>query len=200
MSLRPQIYGFCLKDVQSIFASNDEAVLQKIYNIYEKILGELLFDEPDETKELKKQGREIIRRAVMQGVPFEDLKCEREVHTFAAEAVVRSIEIKPVGDTNDWSMQAFWDLRAEYGTKVSRDALNLFDIFYDGRPFFGKKIDSGWSYYGHLTLEEVNRLSTALDSLGDSGVPDDLKVFVAELTDWLEGIASANLDLWFVAS
>ncbi len=200
MSLRPQIYGFSLKMVKSLFASADNKALEQMNDNYEQILTELFSIEPEEREELREKGQTIIRRAVMEGAPFADLDCEKEVHVFAADAIVQYTDLKPVEDTSEWKMEAFWDLQSASMSKVNPEIAELLAIFEQGRPFFGNKIESDWSCYGYLTLEETEQLLGAINELRESKVPDYLSEFVAEFIGWLEEIASTKLDLWFIAS
>jgi hypothetical protein len=200
MSLRPQIYGFSLKEVQSLFASADEKALEQINNNYEQILTELFSIEPEEQENLRKEGKAVIHRSVMEGAPFADLDCENEVHVFVAEVIVRYTNLKPIEDTGEWKMDAFWDLQSACASKVGSEIADLLAIFEQGRSFFGKKIESGWAYYGYLTLEETEKLLGAINEPAKFEVPDYLSEFVAELISWLEEIISEKLDFWFIAS
>jgi len=200
MSMRPEIYGVDLKPIRAIFGSGDEHIFEKINSAYQEKISELFCDEPDERAEFSQKGKEIIHRMVMEGVPFPDLECEDDVHVLVIDSSVKSDEHKLAGDTVDWHMQAFRELRHGCADKVDPDILYLLEVFEAGRPFLGKRINSSWSYYGYLDAEEVKRLFAALDELGESDYLGNSREFLFDLTDWMDGISSQNLDLYFYIS
>jgi hypothetical protein len=200
VSMRPTIYGFKLESIKKLFGSDDNVAFEKINKSYRQAVSEIYCDELDELSQFSQKGEAIIRRAIMEGVPFAELDNEDDIHVLVADAIAHSAELKSPGNTTDWNMQAFRDLRCDLVDEIESDMISLLGIFEEGRPFFGKKINSTWSYYGYLTAKEARKLYIVLDELNDSDVSDNLGEFLFTLTDWLDGISSQNLDLYFYIS
>jgi hypothetical protein len=197
MSMRPDIYGFKLESVRGLFGSDNQETLKKISNLYQKMIFDAFGDEPDTLAKFREQGNAIIWRAIMEEAPFPDLDSENSIHVYAAKSIVDSTEPKSVGDSLDWHMQAFRDLRMDGEGKLDPEIVNLLRVFESGRPFFGRKIESDWNYYGYLTAKEVKQLAPAIDALSESQSANYMDGFHLALADWLDGILSQNLDLWF---
>lgn len=200
MSMRPEIYGFDLTAVQAIFGSGNKDAFEKINASYQERMSERFCDEPDELDKYSQRGEAIIYQSIMEGIPFDDLDCEQEVHVYAANEIVQFTDPKLAGDTTDWHMEVFWNLRADCVDKLTPDIVGLLDIFEEGLPFFGKKLDTAWSYYGYLNNGEVQKLFAEIEKLSDLKPSDYLDGFLLDFLDWLDGIFSQNMDLWFIAS
>jgi hypothetical protein len=198
--MRPEIYGFDLAAVQAIFGSGNKVAFEKINTSYQEKMSEYFCDEPDVLAEYAQKGEQIIQQSIIGGVPFGDLDCEQEVHVYAANEIVQFTDPKLAGDTTDWHMEVFLDLRADCAGELTPDIVSLLSIFEEGRPFLGKKLDTAWAYYGYLNNDEVQKLFVEMEKLSDSKSSDYLDGFLLDFTDWLDGISSQNMDLWFIVS
>jgi hypothetical protein len=197
MSLRPEVRGFDLPKLRSWFGSGDASVVAAIER--ELALAEA-DPEADVDDQFRETFREALHRAVFQGVPFPDLDAEREPHVDLAILLAGHGQEFLETDSNDWKMVGFDEF-----WKHCRGALgsggDLFAYFLEGRPLFGKRIETVWSYYGYLSQLEVRRLRTSLAKLL-SRHPRLAEIYVVEdlasdLTRWCDEILGANKDLWF---
>lgn len=191
MLQRPYFSGFRLAKMQSLLNCRDEAVLAQVLDTLErKVPG----DRPD-----LDDAHEIVRRAVMGGVPFDDLTLEELPHVYAAQALAqtgqthlftRSEELREVGFIDAWDMIC---------EVMDRRSQPFLEHLMDGRPLFGRRMDDVWGSYAWLSLDEMLVLEQALRQAPKSHLDHPSRFVVAELLKWLHQIMEEDMDLWYVA-
>lgn len=201
MSLRPEISGFSLAQMQSHFSSHNRAVLAYLDERLAQSLEAVADEGPQAVAEYQRTFETAAQRAVNQVVPFRELEVEGQAYVDLAIELSRYQQEHLPTDSNQWKMFVFEDFLAECGDDLSPEARALVGYFTTGRALFGHRIETGWSYYGYLTLEEVRLLATELEKLtrADESVGSEqfLDGFVGEFHRWLRTIADRGLDLWF---
>jgi hypothetical protein len=226
MSLRPQIYGFCLGKLRSVFGCGDEHIVARIEAGFERLTAR----DPSSYDERFRHDffRAALRQAVERGVPFPELDAEREPHVLLAMLLAGCNQELIEIDSGGWSHMSFNDASesgelflpdeadmvedadffrdlgfAEFGDSdrpvVSNEPRGTgFSYIQFGRPLFGQKFDTAWSYYGYLSNEEVRYLRSRLLSLDDKeeiGCEEALEL-AADLTRWCDELLDAKKDLW----
>ncbi len=196
MALRPEVYGFHLAELFNRFQSQDRAL---IADLESKLVQ--LAAESDLPSEFCDEYRTALRHAVDHGVPVPQLERETDAHVLLAIDLAKyRQELQPVG-SNDWDMNAFFDFWETCQPLLSPAQQSLLRYWEVGRPLFGKKIETGWSYYGYLSRDEVIQTRRLLDALKNEHAAfaeeDYLDGFLVAWDEWLETIAAAGLDLWF---
>jgi len=191
MSLRPEIFAFRLQSLRELPASGSTSAITAIHRKLQDLADQ---DEPgdeDTTNELA-LAKKIVSRAIVEGIPFHELGAETDAHVTAANHLAYHGQTwKGVG-SNCWKMRAFWQLDENtQGKWANTEAEKIFQYFVKGRPLFGRKTDTGWSYYAYVSFEEAVLLKSELEMFRDI----DPK-FIDEFRSWLSVITSDNLDLW----
>ncbi len=208
MSLRAYITSFDLQKMQSLLGSRKESTVQTAAKILreEFDLDALDEDEAAEYAERIEAILAICRRAVDEGVPFPDLKEENEDHVTAAETLAVVGQKHGYTSFEDWKVtQAFYPLLHDYSAALSPRGRELLTFLDEGRPLFGRKLETGWSYYAYLTADEVKELHAALVALQESHPElkgeEYLGGFVESLVEALAGISRKRKarDLWLEA-
>jgi hypothetical protein len=201
MSLRPDISGFSFAQMQQLFGCKNRVTIESITNEYETSLKQLI---SGSVQHLRARGREIIKRAILEGIPFLRLNAEDEACVFVADILARHEQKIVSVDLADWQWIAFSDFRDMYGSYLSVSGLELFSFLVDGRPLFGEVIDSGWSYYAYLKAPEVKQLqgelAEFLENHRELKADENMDGFVSELITWLNAINKDKKDLWLLAS
>jgi hypothetical protein len=123
---------------------------------------------------------------------------------------LRRVEGTPDGGAPaGWQLHQNWhgDFERVWNTFISAESATVrryLLMFNRGRPLFGHRIKTDWSYYGYLNLRQLSELLAALENL-DRGILSTARTeWVVPLFDdmltWLRTIQSAGRDLWFYAS
>lgn len=168
MSLRAYITCFDLQKMQSLFGSRSDTAVEAAAAILRKEfdLDELDDDEADEFAERVDGIRAICRRAVFEGLPFPELDEENDDHVSAAEALAGVGQKHGHTSFEDWKVtHVFHPFLRDYSAALSPSGRALMAFLDGGRPLFGRKIETGWSYYAYLTAGEVKELHAALVDL-----------------------------------
>ena len=134
-------------------------------------------------------------------MPFPSLEVEGEPHVHLALLLAAYGQEYLPTDSGDWKMIGFWDFWELCGDLLSPEGRRLFSYLIEGRPLFGRQIESSWSYYAYLERQEVDALRAAFQELWE-GNPDLhsnalIADLVSDLTRWCEAISSQGMDLWF---
>ena len=200
MSLRREIFGFRLQALHELLGSGSTDAIAAVASALDDVAGnEGTLDEV-EAGQLR-TAKQIVSRAITQGAPFPELDVETDAHVMAAVHLARHNQSWHDVGSNSWKMQAFWQLDEDAGDKWYTTSDNLFRYFIHGRPLFGNRINTDWSYYAFLRLEEIRDLIAAIRELQraheEFAQPDYVDGFVVALLAWLCGLADAKLDLWF---
>lgn len=201
MSLRPAISGFRLETMQKLFTADNGVDTDSLFIALEESATEHLGEDSKEQEKIVSKGKEVILRAVQDGIPFAELDSEEISHVMAADVLAHfGQDHHEIDDTTDWKMDVFWDLEEKYGADLDPSTKKLLHCISEGRPLFGKRIDSDWSYYAYLSCAEVMQLHSALHDLQkkrpELSGDECFDGFVDELLAWLSEIAEQNLDMW----
>jgi hypothetical protein len=193
MSQQPEISGFRLAPLRSLLGSRDSAAAGAAAQDLDSLF---LTDDP----EVLEAAAETLHRAVEDGVPFPALDLEGEAHAVAAAALARHGQEHLGTGSRCWNQAAFMELHAAVGERLDPEAQRLLGIFLDGRPLFGRAIDSWGAFYGYLSFDEAAALKRALDGLAAGEKDPTGDGFLGELRGWLDAILAQGLDLWFVTA
>jgi hypothetical protein len=204
MSLRPEIFGFRLAQLRELLGSGRREILPALNEELAALAENDPFAEPEDDEEnVFEAAKAIVERAVVEGVPFPDLEAEDDAHVTAAIALARYQQSWKDTGSDIWQMGAFEELDDDAADSWPPQARPLFDCFLNGRPLFGERIETDWTYYGYLTAEEVRTLAAAIAQMRETDAefadPDYLDGFLDALTGWLSSIVEDDLDLWFFA-
>jgi hypothetical protein len=159
-------------------------------------------DEP-ETVEARRDSLGIEERAIKRGVPFRGMDGEGDACVCAAVALAKTGQtfFRPDPHDDIWKITLMEDLLCRSGVHWDMPTFELMQFIEDGRPLFRKRIATGWSYYGYLSLNEVSRLAAGIRKaqkehpmLAD---PNFFDGFLTALLGRLDKIAKKKLDLWF---
>jgi len=198
ISVRVSICGFSLEKLRSYLGSKDLDLLGRLSLFFAERESEL-----DAPNPITKLATAILDRALSQGTPFPDLVAEGDQHVLAAIALAQHDQDVTPTNSESWQASAFWDLAEQLGAEFEPEPRRLLGYFCDGRPLFGKLIDTERIYYGYLSLDEVKILKSELTDL-EEHIKDweDLATleFVRDLSGWLGSIVEAEQDLWFYVS
>ncbi len=193
MSLRPEMFGFRFAALQSLMGSRNQEALLKLAAASDGLLD---FECPAELEA-------IISRAVLEGVPFNDLSVESSDHVTAATLLVRYTQDLMTLDSHAWKMEAFSDLLDATRGRCDSTTDHLLGSFSSGRPLFGPRIDSSWSIYGYLLRTEIRLILENLKRLRQSTPmfrsPNFLDGFLEALMGWFQRLEQEGLDLWWYA-
>jgi hypothetical protein len=198
MSLRPEFRGFDLNKLRSLFASRDQTLVAQI----EAQFAATVADEPEDfDHEYQAAFRKALHRAIEDGVPFPNLEVEGEPHVHLALLLAAHGQEFLVTDSDNWKMLGFWDFWELCSDLLSPEGRQLFRYLIEGRPLFGRQIETGWSYYAYLERHEVGVLRNAFQEMWN-GNPDLhcnnlIADLVTDLTGWCDAITSRGMDLWF---
>ena len=187
MSIRPEVSGFDLVMMFRLFGSKDLSVLKET----SKKLKKMYDLENNEFQECEG----ILRQAIMQGIPFSDLKTETNSHVWSA-IVLADYNQKHLGtDSNIWGMDAVWDLGEKIGKTLPWPSSAFFNYLRSGRPLFGGAIDTDWSHYAFLSHAENAILCKSLRELEklDEGSQETRD----KLLQWLSVGLKEKKDIWF---
>jgi hypothetical protein len=191
MSLRPEIVGFKLAQLQSLCGSGDRAAIRNLKSRFAHVTPDS-FDDDDEYHDLFHQA---LERAIMKGVPFDDLQSETNSHIQLAILLGEYKQKFISTSSNSLKMRGFWEFQRKYPNALSSEANDLFGIFTEGRPLFGRKIQTDWSYYGYLSRDEVAFLEESLIEVKD--IDDAFQEFVNSVITIFSMILKRKCDLWF---
>ena len=182
MSSRLEISGFDFQSMQKLLGSKNlqavEALTKKVKNIFsDENMGNIT--------------GQIVKQAIMEGVPFKDIEAENDLHVAAAIALA-DYDQKHLGTkSNFFSVIAFWDSCEGIMNEIDPKAATLLKYFINGRPIFGTEIKSDDSFYAYLLNEELETLKKEITTYIDDD--ETLEAFCK----WIVKIQKANKDLWF---
>lgn len=192
-SLAPEIIGFSLEKLHSLLGSKDVAMFERIYR-------EMDSDNDDLPPQFLDQARAILKTAIDCGVPFPDLASESEAHVFVAASLATYDQEITQTKPQWWEVAALWSLADQFKQDLEEEPRKLIHYLCEGRPLFGRVIETERSYYGYLTQSEAALLANELSQLEehikdweDAGTVE----FVRELIACLESVQEAEQDLWF---
>jgi hypothetical protein len=198
MSLRPYFNGFDRQKMLDLFGSGSRTAKDSAF----VIIGGMLTGDDPEILEGRRKCSAVITEAIDRGVPFPGLDGEDESHVCAAAALAEMGQsfFRPDPNDDSWKISLMEVLLAQNEGRFDSKTHELLSFIRDGRPLFGKRIDTGWSYYAWLTSAEVRELAAGIrkaqevyPGLADPGYFDG---FLLALLGWLDKITERNMDLW----
>jgi hypothetical protein len=141
---------------------------------------------------------ERVRRAIRETPPFWDVHVEDEAYVLAAVALVAGFEKKRFGwEVFDWHAAGFSTLHAAIGDRLSDRANDSLRFLARGRPLFGRRIKTAWSYYAYLERDEAFELMRELHSMEKpADVPHQ---YLDDLTRVLDLAVGEGTDVWMTA-
>jgi hypothetical protein len=211
MSLRPEICGFDLAQMQALFGSGRQEAVAAVQGEFDRQVAKYpgSFDQSFQTT-----FRQALAKAIHQGVPFPELELEKEPHVQLAVLLAQHNQQLLGTDSNDWKWTGFSDFWDQRGGGP------LFEFLLFGRPLFGNRIDTH-GVYGYLSRAEVQQLRSSLSELGRdeddlddqeehwAGLSEDVKAqlnqmigletgdeLLTELCRWCDEIVVAKKDLF----
>lgn len=197
MALRPEICGFELAKLRALFGCRDQTVQSAIEASFDASVRE----EPEDfDAEYRTAFYKALNRAIEDGAPFAGLEVEGEPHVHLALLLAAYQQEYLRTDSGTWKMHGFWDFWELCGDLLSPEGRRLFGYLLEGRPLFGRVIESSWSHYAYLERAEVAQLRAALaelwqahPDLHDNPLIADL---VSDLSGWCETLVAQQRDLW----
>lgn len=194
-SLRPHLFGFSLDKLRSILGSGD-------LDLFGRLTLALAERSEFQTLEDLQKSRQVLEDAICKGVPFEGLVAEGDPCVIVAITLAEHDQELTATGSDDWQMSAFWSLAIEFSDELEEESRRLIRYFCEGRPLFGKLIETDRSYYGYLSLPELTVLKTELEQLEEhigDWEDEGTMEFLQDLIGWLDTIADSEQDLWFYA-
>lgn len=198
MALRPEIRGFDLSRLHSLFGSRDEAVISAIQGQFDRFAAA---QSSGIDESFRTTFRDSLLRAIREGAPFPGLAVETEPHVRLATLLAGYEQQFIATDSSDWKLNAFEEFWEACESAIPDDVQPLFGYFLDGRPLFGGRIATAWSFYGFLSHTELRRLAESLDAISReqselmrNELVEDL---IADFRRWSTDILTGGKDLWF---
>jgi hypothetical protein len=200
MSYRISLYGYNRARMRSLIGSKSEDAVARLNARVETDVN--YQHDPASRSECK----QILTRAINEGVPFPDLVDETHIHTWAARLLAE--------DGQEWlctycdyrweSVQAFKRVAWKYARPDVRAFITALN---SGSPMFGQRFAELESpYYASLTLAKITGFHEGLRDLQDemsSRVAKDkelkgFSMFLSDLIGYLAKIKGAEMDCWYM--
>ena len=191
MSLRPMLYVADVQPLLDLRSMESSTIIDQVVDHFCKHLN----NPDDQTLSLARTSAEgLLRQDASEKAESED-----QANIVGAMASILNIQNESNSITDgDWKHQA-WDDLLDDVEEQSPAVAPLYVYLLYGRPIFGSGIQSSWSYYAYLRLDEVRSLHEGLAGVKmDPG--SELAEFYSELLDWLGTASKAEKDLWLFAS
>lgn len=203
MSRRLNLYGFSLAQMRRLFGSRDEVALGRI-------LEGLTQDSNHWPSDQLVEVGEIVRQAVLRGIPFPGLQEESHLHAVAAGAMAAYEQDWLITDASAYHDSALEQgLWGQFG-KYARPEIKAFlRGLVEGVPLFGQQPPSDGSAYAAVSLEKLRFFQKGLGDLlvqveyrvGQRKSPTDEDraaiEFATEFCGWIDQVIEAERDLWF---
>lgn len=153
MATRFQISGFKFGTLSAITSSADTDALGLL-------LSRPSYGFLDEVRNA--EVKQILERAVLNGIPFPELDEESATHIEAAKILAHCKQDHFKTAIEGENLGALRELVKTMREKVNGDDFALLDFLTEGRALFGRHIEHTPQYYSYLLLDEVKRLRTLL--------------------------------------
>jgi len=203
MSFRLELSGFRLDQLQSLFGSGRQAVIDAVEAKFEraKEAGRGL------RADLKGEAADVLRASLRDvihgGVPLPALDAEYEPHAQLVDWLAHH-EQKHRRTDCDIKAVALRDFRDQYGKAMGTVGRELFGFLVNGRPLLGPRFrPESPLIYGYLTRGEAGKLSASFKRLSERESPpegdwdeDDFEDLVSDFAEWLDELRSNRLDVW----
>lgn len=185
------LYGSSLAPLRTAAAARDVSLLQSVIETF-----------PADVRDVARRGATTLFAPDSAGKP----ESEDQVHVVSALARVLGVERDEsmIAD-GGWKDEAWEDYFQSVRDDLDDRARELFGLLaHKNRPLFGTSIQTSWSYYGYLLLNEVRELLAALERLQEArpevASPGFIDGFHSELVGWLRQVVDRQTDLWLFAS
>jgi len=208
MSLRPELYGFDQKKMFSLFGSKN----QKAVADMTATLQEALSDDDEEQRSFMDGAIKQIQSAVFEGVPTANLVSETVPQIWAAKLLAEYGQEMVDTESNFYKMRGIFDFVDEFEKRFEPQTKNLMNYLINGRPLFGQDIQTDWSYYAYMSLDDVKALRSGIDKhlkwaidLTDKGYLNEIDFsdwtieLMEEMVGWFDLLIENKRDLWFWA-
>jgi len=201
MSRRLNLLGFSLSKMKSLCGSKDEAALAQLCARLSRDFSDL--DTEDSTKI-----REILEKAIWEGIPFRDLEEENWRHVDAASRLARFEQDWLQTDASHYYATALVEGLRKSCRLGSPEAQAFVRSVCAGLPLFWRRLAEDVCY-GMVPRARLRFFLPHLSDLADvlehrvnrkkSATNEDLAgaKFAREFCGWLTEIATADRDLWF---
>jgi hypothetical protein len=203
MSLRCYIRGFRLEKMRAMFGSRDAAAYKAAADAFKEEFG----GDEDEDEEEREEAEKVLavcRRAIFEGVPFDGLDAEDSSHVRAASILASVGQKHKFTSFEDWKVtHVFPPFFKDYAKALPPRGRELLTFLAEGRPLFGRSVNTDWSYCAYMALDEVKELHAALAQLREQR--PELKGegylygFVDALMQGLAEVIKRRQDLWLDA-
>lgn len=212
MSLRPNIIGIRRKKMLSFVGCKDEAVLEALLSQLKEHYG--VANNGDGEGEARseddmKVAAEFLRKVVMEGTPA-GLEKETLGHVLAISTLARFRQDTLVEtDSNVWKMRGVTDFTEQFSKRLDPTTTQYLQYLCNGRPLFGKKIETDWNYYAYLGYAELDHFRNAIELAYNTAAELEQKGHLNEidfeswtldmmeaLLEWVDPVLDEKLDLW----
>lgn len=210
MSLRPEIYGFDQKRMFSLFGSKDQKAVADMTAALKKALSDT---DDKEQRGFMDSAIKQIQSAVFEGVPTANLVSETVPQIWAAKLLAEHQQEMVDTESNFWKMRGIFDFVDEFEKRFEPQTKTLISYLINGRPLFGKDIQTDWNYYAYMNLDDVKVLRSGIDKqlkwaidLTDKGYLNEIDFsgwtieLMEEMIGWFDLLIEKKRDLWFWAN
>jgi hypothetical protein len=153
MSVRFSISGFKFDGISNLVGSRDKRTLEQLLQQCAECFS-------DGT--MKQQLHTVLQRAVMEGVPFEELDSESSIHIQAAAMLSKYDQEHVPTSIDGWKLNALENFENGLKNRLDAKGTELIRFLTVGRPIFGKRIEHTPQYYSYLLLPEIKGLRSYL--------------------------------------
>ena len=195
MSRRLNMSGFSIATMRSLLRSGDAEAIDRI----SRGLAVEYHDWPTTPLD----ARSIVERAVMRGVPFDDLETETHLHYRVACALARHGQDWLDATADAYGADSlevdFWRRVRKHGRPETRAFVRG---LIEGVPMFGQGFPEEGEVYAAVPLAKLQFFRPGLIELRDllayrSGEEDATARYASEFCGWIDEIIDAGLDLWY---
>ena len=195
MSRRLNMSGFSMAKMRSLFRSGDGEAVERI--------ARSLADEYYAWPSTKQDARAIVERAVMRGVPFDDLATESHLHFQVACAFAQDEQDRLFTDSSAFGAEMLevhlWRQVRKQGRAETRAFVRG---LVEGLPLFGQALPEESEAYAAVPLAKLKFFRPGPIEFRyllayRAGEEDPTASFAADFLGWIDGIIDAGLDLWY---
>jgi hypothetical protein len=201
MSLRMNISGFNYSQMAGYFGSRNDDLKKQLAKDFQQFTEEP--KENNEATDTLEQAVNIIELAVDNKVPLDTIKEENDSCCYVVNLFAHHGQEHILTDSCDWKMKVLWDMQEVYSGRLTARMDKFLRYFIDGRPIFGKKIQTSWSYYAYFLNSEAKELAEELKLFKRQFQNDKafskFNEFVDEFEGWISAILEKQKDMWFWA-
>jgi hypothetical protein len=191
MSLRPEISGFKLNKLLSLFNCKKAIVLEKAKKHFSKFVG--VENNPQNTRPFK-----ILEQIISGKITRSNTKVENSDFILVIILLASFEQKRILTNSNIYKSDSLYNYFKFLKPKLSKKTFEMLNFLLSGRPLMGKVFNTEWSYYAYLTNEEVDSILKELTAL--SIATKDPENFGKVFIKWLRQIKKLKSDLWYYAN